>query len=63
MDYQLLLHEQVLGNHSSAATGSKQPGQGGEQVKMLDEAGGLTDDVGKSKTDDYRNQYRKLLEE
>jgi hypothetical protein len=33
MDYQLLLQEQVLGNNSSATTGSNQLSQGGEQVE------------------------------
>jgi hypothetical protein len=33
MDYQLLLQEQFFGKNSSAATGSNQPSQGGEQVK------------------------------
>ena len=35
MDYQLLLQEQVLGNNSSATTGSNQLSQGGEQVKKV----------------------------
>jgi hypothetical protein len=33
MDYQLLPQEQVLGNNSSATTGSNQLSQGGEQVE------------------------------
>jgi hypothetical protein len=33
VDDQLLFQEQVLGNNSSAPTGSNQFSQGGEQVK------------------------------
>jgi hypothetical protein len=33
VDYQLLLQEQVLGNNSSATTGSNQLSHGGEQVE------------------------------